>query len=85
MKLLLTAFGFILATQSIAAEDCVNDLEQDLNCNFIDVSEESDVDLSDATCASTVDDEGNPFPNADYYYDYTSFDASIRCRTMTKT
>ena len=64
-----------LSSTSWADEDegCINELDQDLNCNFIDYSLEELVDMDDATCASTLDDEGEPFPNADWYYDYTSF------------
>ena len=52
---------------------CKNELTQDLNCNGIEVSEEEPVDLSDPICMANVDDDGNPYPNADYYIDYASF------------
>ena len=71
MKYWIAVAGLLLATPGLTAEDCINELDQDLNCNYIDVSLEEDIDLSDATCLATVDDEGNPYPNADYYYDYT--------------
>ncbi|MEC8278021.1 MAG: thrombospondin type 3 repeat-containing protein, partial [Myxococcota bacterium] len=55
------------------AEPCYSDIDQDLNCNGLDVSDEPPVDLNDPICASTSDANGVPYPNADYYYDYNSF------------
>ena len=52
---------------------CNDDIEQDFNCNYIDVSDEFPTDLEDPICASAVDDDGNPIENTDYFYDYTSF------------
>ena len=53
---------------------CYNtSLEQDLNCNFIDVSEELAIDTEDPQCATNVDPEtGFPYDNYNYYYDYQS-------------
>lgn len=48
-------------------------IEQDLNCNTIDVADELPVDLSDPTCAETLGADGLPYPNTDYYFDYASF------------
>ena len=55
------------------AEPCYSDIDQDLNCNGLDVSDEPPVDLNDPICSSTTDSNGVPYPNADYYYDYNSF------------
>ena len=54
---------------------CVNTtINQDLNCNTIDVRDEAAVNISDPTCQENVDDyTGLPYSNADYYYDYHSF------------
>ena len=64
-----------LTAPALAQDDggCFNDLEQDLNCNGVDVTDERIVDLTDPECLEAVDDDGNPYPNADYYYDYFSF------------
>ena len=62
---------FVFAKVGIAAE-CGTVLEQDLNCNSIDVSEEHPVDLGDPQCLANVDDAGTPLPNADYYLEYDS-------------
>jgi hypothetical protein len=53
---------------------CYNEsLEQDLNCNFIDESDELAIDVSDPQCAANIDPEtGVPYDNYDYYYDYQS-------------
>ena len=73
MRLFFALSALMISSPALASEDCTNDLEQDLNCNFIDVSDELAVDLDDATCAANLDGDGDPYPNADYYYDYTSF------------
>ncbi|MEZ4236348.1 MAG: thrombospondin type 3 repeat-containing protein [Myxococcota bacterium] len=54
---------------------CVNDyVVQDLDCDLRDVSVEPPVDVSDPECAANIDpNTGLPYPNDDYYYDYTSF------------
>ena len=46
---------------------------QDLNCNGVEVEEEPPVDLADPVCAENLGQEGNPFPNADYYVGYDWF------------
>ncbi|MCB9675359.1 MAG: thrombospondin type 3 repeat-containing protein [Alphaproteobacteria bacterium] len=48
-------------------------LEQDYNCNSIDVSVEPLVDLNDPQCLLNLDEDGNPFESADYYHDYASY------------
>ncbi len=60
-------------------ETCYNTyVEQDFNCNLVDVSdEEGVVDIDDPECAMNVDDDGNPFTSADYYYDYYSFGCEV--------
>ncbi len=60
---------------------CRTDLEQDLNCNGVDVSAEGPVDLGDPVCAANTDDGGDPAPNADWYYDYYSFGCAIPVRS----
>ena len=63
-----------LLASAFALENCTDPIiEQDLNCNNIEVFDEPAVDLTDPLCAENVDDAGAPFPNGDYYYDYTSF------------
>jgi hypothetical protein len=47
---------------------------QDLDCDTFDVSDEPLVDMTDPECAGNIDpNTGLPYPNDDYYYDYTSF------------
>jgi len=46
---------------------------QDFNCNSIDVDDEPLVDFTDPECLVNVDEDGNPYQSADYYYDYASF------------
>ncbi|MFZ5476793.1 MAG: putative metal-binding motif-containing protein [Myxococcota bacterium] len=59
---------------AVAAAVCTAEpYVQDLNCNGVDVTEEVPVDLTDATCAATVNWRDVPYPNADYYYDYNSY------------
>ena len=58
---------------AFAQEVCYSDINQDLNCNGIDVVDENPVDLSDPLCSSNVDNFGIPYPNADYYFDYFSY------------
>ena len=65
----------LLMSLAFAQEDCVTNIEQDYNCNYIDVSEEQDVDPQDEECVDneeTTEDEEDKY-NADYYYDYYSF------------
>ncbi len=56
-----------------AQAQCYNRLTQDLNCNAVDATDEIAVDLADPTCAENVDDEGNPYANADFYVEYFAF------------
>ena len=47
---------------------------QDLNCNWIDVSDEPIIDVTPESCQSHTDPfTGAPFDNRDYYFDYESF------------
>ena len=55
------------------AQECYNRLTQDLNCNAVDATDEVAVDLEDPTCAENLDDDGNPYPNADFYVEYFAF------------
>ena len=41
---------------------CYAEVEQDLNCNGIDVRDEPAVDLTDPECAEQVDENGDPNP-----------------------
>ena len=56
-----------------AQAQCYNRLTQDLNCNAVDATDEVAVDLSDPTCADNTDEDGNPYPNADFYVEYFAF------------
>ena len=67
---MMLIFLNILFAQS---QECFTELDQDYNCNSIDASSEVPVDLNDPTCLNNVDLQGVPFPNADYYFDYTSY------------
>ncbi|MCB9675360.1 MAG: thrombospondin type 3 repeat-containing protein [Alphaproteobacteria bacterium] len=52
-------------------ETCYNTfVDQDFNCNLLNPEDEVLVDLTDEECQQNVDDDGNPYENADYYYDY---------------
>ncbi|MBT3218905.1 MAG: hypothetical protein HN348_07415, partial [Proteobacteria bacterium] len=49
-------------------------IDQDLNCNGIDVSEDPLVDTADSACAANIDTAtGKPYSSLDYYHDYKSF------------
>ncbi|MFT4977201.1 MAG: hypothetical protein ACI8S6_003106, partial [Myxococcota bacterium] len=69
----------LAASLSLAQDDptCYAEVEQDLNCNSIDVRDESAVDLTDPECAENTDTDGVTFPNADYYFDYTSYGCGL--------
>ena len=64
---------FFILSRLLSAQECYTELDQDYNCNSIDAAFEVPVDLNDPTCLNNTDPEGNPFPNADYYFDYTSY------------
>ena len=64
LSVFLTSFGY---AQEI---NCYTNLNQDMNCNTIDVQVEGVVDLLHPEC----DPE---FPLQDYYFDYTSFGCLI--------
>ena len=64
---MILAIGLAFAQSTT---DCVTDIDQDLNCNYIDVSAELPVDETDEECQ--VDDD-DVYYNADWYYDYFSF------------
>ncbi len=57
------------------AGTCYNtDIYQDLNCNFVEESEEFLIDVTDPLCAANVDPlTGLPYPTNDYYYNYFEF------------
>ena len=64
LSVFLTSFGYA------QENNCYTNLNQDMNCNTIDVQEEGVVDLLHPEC--------NPeFPLQDYYFDYTSFGCLI--------
>ncbi len=51
-----------------------HDVYQDLNCNGLDVSEDSIIDTSAPFCLDYADPEtGLPYDNNDYYHDYNSY------------
>jgi hypothetical protein len=64
---------FLASTVHAADEGCYSRLTKDLNCNTIEEVDEPPVDLSETVCASTVDADGNPYPNADYYHSYFTY------------
>src|SRR5688500_15953210 len=64
-------FFLIAQAFAVVCDDPVD--VQDLNCNNVPEARETPVDLTDPVCAASVDDAGETYPNADYYYDYTSF------------
>ena len=57
---------FLISFFAYAQEICYSDINQDLNCNGIDVADENPVDLSDPICQNNTDTNGIPYPNADY-------------------
>ena len=69
----MTSFLHFFMGLASAQEICYSDINQDLNCNGIDVVDENPVDLSDPLCADNQDSFGVPYPNADYYFDYFSY------------
>ncbi len=55
---------------------CLNSrIAQDINCNFVDYTDEEGIDLSDPTCADLLATEG--FDNQDFYYQYPQFGCDI--------
>ena len=70
---------WLLAVQALA---CDSDVWQDLNCNSVDVADEPAVDLTDPVCLAWTDADGIPFPNADWYFDYTSYGCAIPVSTL---
>ena len=70
--ILLSTIILSIMTAPASAQECSSTVDQDLNCNGIEVYYEPPVDLLDPLCQSTLGADGNPLPNADYYYDYTS-------------
>ena len=72
IRSLMITLVLILAGSGSAWANCVNDLVQDLNCNGIDAQHEVLIDLTDPVCAANLDGAGEPYPNADYYYDYAT-------------
>ena len=64
---ILAGLALGLASAPVHAQECYNRLTQDLNCNAVDATDEVAVDLEDPTCAGNVDEDGNPYPNADFY------------------
>ena len=72
--MIASALAFALfAAGTPAHAQCYNRLTQDLNCNAVDAVDEVAVDLEDPVCAETVDEFGNPYPNADFYVEYFAF------------
>jgi len=55
------------------------DILQDLNCNGIDVGDEVTVDVSSSECENNDPDPGTglPYDNADYYWNYSSFECEF--------
>ena len=73
MLKILAGLALGLAASPANAQECYNRLTQDLNCNAVDATDEVAVDLEDPTCAENVDEDGNPYPNADFYVEYFAF------------
>ena len=49
-------YALALMTNLLYAQEvCYSDINQDLNCNGIDVVDENPVDISDPLCAANVD------------------------------
>ena len=71
LSVFLTSFGYA------QENNCYTNLNQDMNCNTIDVQEEGVVDLLHPEC----DPE---FPLQDYYFDYTSFGCSSQLMIWMK-
>jgi hypothetical protein len=71
----MTGILLLLSRVALAApEGCSNEPYQDLNCNTVHVEDELLVDLTDPECAANIDPStGEPYPNADYYWDYYSY------------
>ena len=68
----------LLLLTAAAQAGCGNPLlTQDLNCNAIDVADEIAVDLGDPECLAHTDPWGDPYDNADHYYDYSSFGCAL--------
>ena len=79
LKFLPMLMGLLMLglSGSARADGCYNRLIQDLDCNGVEVWDESPVDLSDPLCRETVDDHGTPYPNADYYIEYYAFGCEL--------
>ena len=60
---------------------CETEPYQDLNCNTVHEEDELLVDLTDPLCAGNIDPTtGEPYPNADYYWDYYQFTCDFPTR-----
>ena len=76
---------FMLSVMTVQAQGlgCYTDLDQDLNCNGIDVADERAVNTDDPLCNVNRPDPGpggeptEPYESSDYYYDYHVFDCQL--------
>ena len=73
---LLACVGLGLGGPAARAETCRTELNRDLNCNGVDASEEPLVDPLDPVCATKVDAAAEPYPNADWFLDPSSYGCS---------
>jgi hypothetical protein len=77
---LLWTTGYEYPTSLACTQELV---EQDLNCNTIDVSDEALIDTADPVCMGNIDPLTNqPYPNNDYYFDYKSFGCDFLVASM---
>ncbi|HHO50211.1 MAG TPA: hypothetical protein ENK18_04885 [Deltaproteobacteria bacterium] len=76
-RLLDGALRWVLGFQITG--DCENEsIAQDLNCNNIDLSEESTIDNSSSECQGVTDPfTGLPYDNNDYYWSYFDWECTF--------
>ncbi|MBT3220984.1 MAG: hypothetical protein HN348_18015 [Proteobacteria bacterium] len=68
---LLWSLGFEYPDTTACWQDFI---EQDLNCNGVDVADEPQIDITDSACLANIDTAtGQPFSSNDYYHDYQSW------------
>jgi hypothetical protein len=72
----LLSNALLYAVDFVRQVNCENtSVRQDLNCNGIDVDDETLIDNTSATCQGQTDPvTGLPYDNNDYYWDYRRFE-----------
>lgn len=80
----LLAQAALWTTDWTRTKACQNtQIEQDRNCNGIDLADEKPVDVSSAVCTQNIDPAtGLPYDSNDYYHDFHRFECAYPTFTM---